>query len=534
MNEKITNYQKVRDDLLDSFEKIDSFIEDIIAERTTLEERFKEFKKIAEFRNYKINDESIKKLMNKPYTIVDVYKPNIWKVVVWNGVDFSIGWLESQDEAFDIYLVNKYASFLGEIPEILKERFQFKEELPLKVFDGILLTGEKHQQEAWDRYKHHLSKREGSDRIRIIRGHEFNLICEMIADGILPFRPLPLDSKDLIDIDVSFTLREYQLRIWEKFLTLGAMGIFWASQSGKTFVGLYALAHISGKKLVIVGTTATLVEQWIERILRFIPNYRKCSYDPRKLIYYDNNNRPTKEEIIVQTYQSYHKIKDQEFTFTIFDECHHLPATTYSRLSTIKTKYRMGLSATPYREDGRTNLIFGLTGYPEGLSWDILFQLGVIKKPDIICYRVTNDKDKVNKLQELLEEKNKTLVFCDSKDFGYYLEKTFGYPYVSGDTKPEDRLGIINQSIITFVSRVGDEGIAIDNIERTIEVGYHGKSKRQAIQRAGRGQASEIALKSNKTVKHIIIMTDEEFDNDWLERSKPYREKKFNIAIIRA
>lgn len=533
-NEKISEYQEIQEALQESFGKIDQFITSIQQERKELQERFEEVKEMAKTRGYKIDEEALIRLAKKPYTIVDVYKPDIWKVVVWNGVDFSVGWLESQDEAFDIYLVNKYADFLGEIPAALKERFQFKEKMPLKVFDGMLLTGEQHQDEAWERYKKHLSRREGSDRIRITRGHEFQLVAEMIEDGILPFRHLPIAEEDLSPVEVTYTLRDYQQKVWEKYKKVGAMGIFWAAQAGKTHLGLEALRSIVGKKLVVVGTTATLVQQWIQRIIENIPGYRQSRYNPRELIYYDSNGRATDNKIIVQTYQSYHKIRDQKFMFTIFDECHHLPANTFSRLATIQTKYRMGLSATPYREDGRTNYIFALTGFPEGLSWEILFKLGVIKKPNIICYRVTNHRDKINKLRELLEEKIKTMVYCDGKEFGYWLEKEFEYPYVSGDTKPENRLEIIDQSTISFVSRVGDEGITVDNLARTIEVGYHGKSKRQALQRAGRGQASAYALELGKTVTHIMIMTDEEFEKDWVERSKPYREKKFKISIIRA
>jgi superfamily II DNA or RNA helicase len=53
------------------------------------------------------------------------------------------------------------------------------------------------------------------------------------------------------------------------------------------------------------------------------------------------------------------------FGFTIFDECHHLGAQSFSRvLQRIQTKYMLGLSATPTREDGLTKVFFWFLGKP--------------------------------------------------------------------------------------------------------------------------------------------------------------------------
>jgi hypothetical protein len=53
------------------------------------------------------------------------------------------------------------------------------------------------------------------------------------------------------------------------------------------------------------------------------------------------------------------------FGFTIFDECHHLGAQSFSRvLQRIQTKSMLGLSATPKREDGLTKVFFWFLGKP--------------------------------------------------------------------------------------------------------------------------------------------------------------------------
>ena len=53
------------------------------------------------------------------------------------------------------------------------------------------------------------------------------------------------------------------------------------------------------------------------------------------------------------------------FGFTIFDECHHLGASNVSRaLLKLQTKYLLGLSATPTREDGMTKVFTWFLGEP--------------------------------------------------------------------------------------------------------------------------------------------------------------------------
>jgi superfamily II DNA or RNA helicase len=54
-----------------------------------------------------------------------------------------------------------------------------------------------------------------------------------------------------------------------------------------------------------------------------------------------------------------------DYGFTIFDECHHLGAAHFSRaLQKIQTRYLLGLSATPTREDGMTKVFEAFLGQP--------------------------------------------------------------------------------------------------------------------------------------------------------------------------
>lgn len=440
--------------------------------------------------------------MEEPYVILPK-KEEEWWVIAPKFVDFQIGWLERATPSYNIFIINKFMSWLADIPPQLQKLFKWKPKLPLTLHDGILLTGEDHQEETWARYSPYLLRREGADRIRIRKGKEYELIAALIRDGILPFVPKPVMDEDLRSHEVRFILRDYQEEAWQQFLKYGAIGVFWAFSAGKTFLGMKALAAIKGKKAVIVPTRI-LKEQWAQRI-------RQYTYIPYG-------------EVQIETYFSYHKLKKKRFKLIIFDEVHRLPANTFSRLATLLTDYRIGLSGTPYREDGRTDLIFALTGFPLGLDWHTLLELGVFKKPDIKLYVGSSIQDKLNKLEELLQTPSKTLIFSDSISLGKRIAKKFNLPFVYGETTK--RLPVVQQSETTVVSRVADEGISLPDIERVIEVDFLYGSRRQEAQRMGR------TFHGQTKGEHIILMTEEELEK-YEKRLFAIYEKGWRIDIIR-
>jgi len=451
-----------------------------------------------------LNEEEFKNFIKEPYVILPTGKPEEWFVAVPKFIRMNLGWLDHTTETFNVFRINKFMKWLGEIPQEIEKKFKFETKLPLKVFDGYLLTGKEYQDSAWEKYQKFLTRREGNDKIKIKKGYEFKLLAQLIDNGILPFIPQPVEESDLREYNLDFELREYQKEAWEKFKEYGACGIYWAFSAGKTFFGLYCGARIKGKKLVVVPTR-TLVEQWNERINKYI------KYNDR-------------DEWLVVTYHSFDKLRNKEFSLIIFDEVQHLPANTFSRFSTLKTKYRLGLSATPYREDGRTDYIFALTGFPIGLSWDNLIELGVLEVPDIRVYIVDNWKQKEKKLKELLQIDKKTLIFCDSIQKGKRLSRDLGIPFVYGQTSK--RLEIINESDVCIVSRVGDEGLSIGKIQRVIEIDFLYGSRRQEGQRLGR------LFHGEEKGEHIILMTNKEFE-DYNKRLYAIQEKGFKMEIIR-
>lgn len=469
-----------------------------IAEKSNTER----FSEISDKLRVKVDMESLPDFFNKPYVLIPTGKQEEWYVPVPKFIRMNLGWLEFSTESFNVFKINKYMNWLGELPAELESKFSGKMKLPLKVFDGMLLTGKEHQEEAWKRFGNLLSRREGKDKIKIKKGYEFKLLSELIENGIMPFMKQPVQPEDLLERPVKFTLRDYQMVAWKKFLETGATGVFWAFSAGKTFFGLKALSSIKGNKLVVVPTV-TLVEQWRDRLQKYTEVSR---------------------EVEIVTYHSFEKVKNKEWSLVIFDECQHLPANQFSRFATLNTKYRCGLSGSPFREDHRENYIFALTGFPIGISWDSLIEEGIIEVPDVILYILSDYKAKESKLAELIQQEKKTIIFCDSINMGKSLSKRFEIPFVYGQTK--ERLEIINESDVTIVSRVGDEGLSLPDIERVIEVSFLFGSRRQEGQRMGR------LFHGEKKGEHIILMTEKEYE-DYGKRLFAITERGFKIEVRR-
>ena len=493
------NLEKIRKSFEEGLSKLDELIEELKSERNRLKAEIE-----SKLNQLQLNfiPEELESFLEEPYIIMPRRKDEFY-VIVPKFINFHIGWLERQTKSYNIFVINRYTQWLQPLPEELKKKLQFPDQPPFKVIDGILFTSKEYQDEAWRKYRKYLSKREGDDRIRIKKGYEFELIAKLIEDGILPFIPQPVDKINLREWD-GIKLRDYQKYAWDEFIKKGAIGIYWAFGAGKSLFGIYALARIKGRKLVVVPTR-TLIEQWKERIVKHIPEYIN--------------------EIDLITYHSYHKVSKNQYTLVIFDEVHHLPANTFIRLSTIKTKYRIGLSGSPFREDGRENYIFALTGFPVGTTWEELLKKRIVREPTFRVYLVKDRGEKLKKLGELLKIPSKTIIFCDSIELGKTISNKFNIPFVYGETK--DRMSLIKESQTCVVSRVGDEGISFPEIERVIEVAFLAGSRMQESQRFGRLMHSQ-----KREPEHIILMTEEEFKR-YNKRLYAITERGFGIEVVR-
>ena len=142
-----------------------------------------------------------------------------------------------------------------------------------------------------------------------------------------------------------FDLRPSQKRVHDEIQD-NAIVNAWVSW-GKTFTGL-AIAAKLGQKTLVVTHTTNLRNQWEKEV-------QKCFGIQAGRIGSGQFN--VKAPIVVGNIQSlYRKMDDikQEFGTLILDEMHHVSSPTFTRIvDEMPTRYKIGLTGTLERKDGR-------------------------------------------------------------------------------------------------------------------------------------------------------------------------------------
>jgi superfamily II DNA or RNA helicase len=127
----------------------------------------------------------------------------------------------------------------------------------------------------------------------------------------------------------------------------------------KTVIALAGIAARKQPTLVIVHTKE-LQAQWVSRIGTCL------GIPPEKVGLIGNGKRTVGQKITVALVQSLYKCADEvapDIGFLVVDECHRAPPKTFTEAVTaFDCKYMLGLSATPWRRDGLSKLIFWHVG----------------------------------------------------------------------------------------------------------------------------------------------------------------------------
>lgn len=138
--------------------------------------------------------------------------------------------------------------------------------------------------------------------------------------------------------------------------------------SGKTICALQLLCQLKVKPLILVHKTF-LLDQWRERIHEFVMGARVSVIQ--------GTVNDTTGDIVIGMLQTFHTRQyecPKDIGVVIVDECHHIPAKTYRFvMMKMNCRYRIGLSATPYRIDGLdpTLLLGPLTSTEETLPTSV-------------------------------------------------------------------------------------------------------------------------------------------------------------------
>ena len=129
---------------------------------------------------------------------------------------------------------------------------------------------------------------------------------------------------------------------------------------GKTTCCNFVSCNLKLKTLVLVHSTS-LLEQWKQRIECFVTGasvgvIRQNTFDVTGRTHVIGLMQSIcKREYPLHSFAS--------FGLTVIDECHHVCAENLSRcLQKAGSRYRLGLSATPFRKDGFTPFLFQAVG----------------------------------------------------------------------------------------------------------------------------------------------------------------------------
>ena len=287
--------------------------------------------------------------LKKPYKIKQINSKK-YEIYVPKWVpDFQVGWLVDDDGAWFTYEVNQYSAWLGDIPHDIADKLNLQSSFEATVENNKVSFDENQKHQAEQMFKGHILKWD-LDHAIIKSDHEFDIILKIIQSGHIPYKQNPINKEDRRRTDCSFELRQYQKEAIKQFEKTGAIGVFHPTGAGKSFVAMHGMDMIKGKKLLV--TTKTLIGQWE--------------------VYFEKNCPRLLQETDIVTYELFRnrpQYLQEKYSVAVFDECHKLPAKSFAKLALVQSKYRIGLSASPHREDGNEDMIFALTGYPVGLNW---------------------------------------------------------------------------------------------------------------------------------------------------------------------
>ncbi len=188
----------------------------------------------------------------------------------------------------------------------------------------------------------------GALRALAFRYRELKEAFPTAVDEVLDLLPLP-------PLKSNVELKPFQREALNSWMEDKRGIIVLPTGAGKTYIALKAIEELESPTLVVVPTIP-LLEQWREKVKKHL------GVEPGVV----GGGKSDLRGITIITYDSAYLRADSignKFELVVFDEVHHLAAEGYIEIAQyLASPYRMGLTATLEREDGRHTLLFPLVG----------------------------------------------------------------------------------------------------------------------------------------------------------------------------
>ena len=376
--------------------------------------------------------------------------------------------------------------------------------------------------------------------------------ADIVSDGL----PLP----DTIQFRTTFPPHAFQQEIIHTFLEKGANGLICVPCGyGKTFMALHLAVQLKRRFLIVVDKEF-LMNQWKAEIENFIEGTRVGILQANKV-----QMDAEKYDVTICMIQTIcrREFPDgffDQYGFTIFDECHHLGASYFCQaLKKIQTKYMLGLSATPDREDGLTNVFEAFLGEPvykntqraadkEAVVKAIWFdsedpvykEVPVNWKGETITAKLLNqvaEFDARNQkimtiLQDYAKDPNRfILILSDRISQLEWFEKALnettlvhGY-YIGGMKQSKLDENAEKCQILLATYQMSSEGFSVKRLNTVILA-----TPRKSIQQST-GRIFRQRIEERKVAPHIIDIIDshECHTRRWYVRQRFYKECEYTI-----
>ena len=416
---------------------------------------------------------------------------------------------------------------------------------------------------------------------------------------------------DSLRSDLKFvgTPYDYQEEIVSKFLDSGANGLICVPCGrGKTFMAIWTALRI-GKKFIIVVDKEFLLQQWSEELKALVPGIRigilqsdtnqvdsevvvqkgpgllelkeMCRKEKLKVsgTVEELKQRLREKGIevgaklekveydctiaMIQTLvqRDFAETQFRPFGFAVFDECHHLGASNFSKaLLKVQPKKMLGLSATPTRDDGLTCVFEWFLGKP--VHWEKTREAD----PDVIVRRydfqsedeayasvpmdrmgeiilarlltqVCESEERSQAIDALLadltrDSKRRILVLSERKSHLERIERglaesvTRGW-YIGGMKEEVREEGAKTAQVLLGTYAMASEAMNIKTLNTMIMV-----SPRKKIEQST-GRILRVKKDAREVHPMIIDIVDSHdvYQNQWLKRRKYYRTCAYKIEV---
>ncbi|MFW6007767.1 MAG: DEAD/DEAH box helicase [archaeon] len=347
-----------------------------------------------------------------------------------------------------------------------------------------------------------------------------------------------------------------------------------ATGAGKTFVMAALIAKFNVKRVAVFADKLSLCSQIKEEFEKFLGV-------PIGIV---GGGMEQREDITVFSVQSATKEDVKDAQMILFDECHHLPSNTMNQVArwAKDAYYRIGVSATPWRDGGDDLLIEAVLRKKKSenaISASKLINLGYLVPPTIyfvpfkqtfkgknyhkvyekaiaynddrnaaivkIANKMYKTKDRTTLiliqrvehgeiLKELMEKKIKPEKFTITVEHPKSGEPTMvrisNIEFVSGQDGPLRRKAVIEgakQKLVKVLigSTIADEGLDVPALDCLILAGG-GKSSTRAYQRIGRVLRNYKNPKTNYTKERAIVFDFVDY-TPMLRRHSRIRERLY-------